>query len=313
MLPVVNRPMIERVLEHLAMHGIDEAVLALGYRPEPFLEAYPDGTCGGVRLRYAVESSPLDTAGAIRFAATEAGFDRERIVVVNGDVLTDLDVGGLVDFHDRSGGAATIDLHRVDDPSLFGVVPTDDAGRVLAFVEKPRRDEAPSDLINAGTYVLEPDVLDRIPADRPVSIERETFPALVDDRALFAVDGDAYWIDAGTPSSFLQANLDLLNGVRGEPEHGVAAGAIVQPGATIERSVVGIGSAIAASARLTDSVVFGAAVIEPNVSVERSIVGAGSRIAEGARLDDLTVVGSASVVPAGTHLSGARVPEAEPA
>lgn len=311
MLPVVNRPMIERVLEHLAIHGVDEAVLALGYRPEPFLDAYPSGSCGGVEVRYAVESSPLDTAGAIRFAATQAGFDRERLVVVNGDVLTDLDIGRLVEFHDRAGAMATIDLHRVDDPSLFGVVPTDDSGRVLAFVEKPPRDEAPTDLINAGTYVLEPEVLERIPDDRPVSIERETFPALVAGGELFALDGDAYWIDAGTPRSFLQANLDLLSGVRGTPEDGIAPDAVVHAGATVDRAVVGPGTTVAPGARLTESVVFGSVVIESGATIECSIVGAGSRIAEDARVTELTVVGGASVVGAGTALRGARVPEAE--
>src|SRR5439155_5756361 len=181
-------------------------VLSLGYRPDAFMEAYPDATCAGVRLHYAVEPSPLDTAGAIAFAAREAGVD-ERFLVVNGDVLTELDVTALVAFHDAAGAEGTIALTRVDDPSQFGVVPTDSSGRVLAFVEKPPRDEAPSDLINAGYYVLEASVLERIPSGRRVNIERETFPAMVVDGVLFARADDAYWLDVGTPERLLQASL----------------------------------------------------------------------------------------------------------
>ena len=179
MLPVGGRPMIERVLEQLAAHGIDEAVLSLGYRPDAFIEAYPDGRCAGVPLRYAVEAEPLDTAGAIRFAACDAGID-ETFVVVNGDVLTDLDVGRAGRASTAAQGAeATIALTPVEDPSRFGVVPTDSRrpGRGLRREAAPG--EAPTNLINAGTYVLEPSVLDRIPGGRRVSIERETFPAMV--------------------------------------------------------------------------------------------------------------------------------------
>lgn len=136
MLPIVEEPMIERVVGHLADHGMGDAVLSLGYRPDAFIDAYPDGTIAGVRLTYAVEPSPLDTAGAIRFAAAHAGID-ETFVVVNGDVLTDSDLSGLVAFHRERGAEATISLTPVEDPSAFGVVPTDDQGRVEAFIEKP--------------------------------------------------------------------------------------------------------------------------------------------------------------------------------
>ena len=171
-----------------------------------------------------MEPEPLDTAGAIRFAALDAGID-ERFLVVNGDVLTDLDVNALIDFHEAHGAEGTIALHRVDDPSAFGVVPTDAQGRVEAFVEKPPRDEAPTDLINAGTYVLEPSVLGRIAGDRKVSIEREVFPAMVADGTLYAMDGHTYWIDTGTPAKYLQAQIDLLRGERGEKVQGVHPGA----------------------------------------------------------------------------------------
>jgi len=155
MLPIMGLHMLEGVMGQLAAHGIDEAVLSLGYLPDRFLEAYPDGICAGVRLRYAVEPEPLDTAGAVRFAAEELGVN-DTFVVVNGDVLTDLDLTGLVAFHRSVGAEATIALHPVEDPSRFGVVPTDPEGRVVAFVEKPPRDEAPTNQINAEPMSLSP-------------------------------------------------------------------------------------------------------------------------------------------------------------
>src|SRR5580698_7381353 len=205
MLPIVGVPMIERVLGHLASHGVDEAVLSLGYLPDAFMKAYPEGAVDGVHLTYAVEPEPLDTAGAVRFAATFGAVD-ETFVVVNGDVLTDLDLSALIEFHRARDAEGTIALHPVADPSAFGVVPTDEVGRVTAFVEKPPRDEAPTNEINAGTYVLEPSVLARIPEGGRVSIERETFPAMVRDGGLFARSDDSYWLDTGTPAAYLQAH-----------------------------------------------------------------------------------------------------------
>jgi mannose-1-phosphate guanylyltransferase len=306
MLPVANRPMIERVVEHLAEHGVDVAVLSLGYRPDLFQAAYPDGRCAGVRLHYAIEPSPLDTAGAIRFAARDAGID-ERFLVVNGDVLTDLDIGALVDAHDAAGAEGTVALHRVADPSAYGVVPTDPDGRVRAFIEKPPRDEAPTDRINAGTYVLEASVLERIAPDGPVNVERVTFPAMVDEGTLFAFDGDTYWIDAGTPATYLAANLDVITGARGLPERGVHPAASVlgkAPG-----SVIGPGAVVRAGAEVQDSVVLAAAEIGADAVLRDAIIGAGACVGAGAVVDDGTVLGDGVEVPAGARLTATRIPE----
>jgi mannose-1-phosphate guanylyltransferase len=306
MLPILHRPMIEHVLAHLSRHGIDDAVLSMGYRPDSFSQAYPDGICAGVQLHYAIEDEPLDTAGAIRFAALDAGID-ERFVVVNGDVLTDLDLGALVAFHDARGGEGTIALHQVDDPSAFGVVPTDEDGRVEAFVEKPARGEAPTNLINAGTYVLEASVLDRIVGGRKVSIEREVFPAMVDDRSLFAMPGNTYWIDTGTPVKYLQAQLDLLDGIRGDHEAGVHPSASVSADAFVERSVVGAGAEVEAGATVRDAVLLPGAVVEAGAVVERAVIGRDARIGAGTRVDDLAVIGDRAVVGAKLRVSGGSV------
>ncbi|HET6952413.1 MAG TPA: NDP-sugar synthase [Acidimicrobiales bacterium] len=311
MLPIVNRPMIEHVVEHLARHGIDDVVLSLGYKPDGFVGAYPDGRCGPATLHYAVEPEPLDTAGAIRFAALDAGI-HERFLVLNGDVLTDLDVSALVAVHEAAGAEGTIALHRVADPSRYGVVPTDAAGRVTEFVEKPPPGTAPTDLINAGTYVLEPSVLDRIEPDRKVSVERVVFPAMVADRSLFAVDGDTYWIDTGTPQEYIQAQLDLLDGLRGEPCDGVHHGATLHADATVKRSVIGAGVTIAAGARVVNSVLLPGVRVGSGAVVDGSVVGVGSEVGAGAQVAGQSVIGDAQVIPPGERLHGARHPQGCP-
>ena len=306
MLPVGNRPMIERVLGHLAGHGITSAVLALGYRADAFQDAYPAGTCAGVELHYAIEPEPRDTAGAIRFAALDAGIT-ERFLVLNADVLTDLDVTALVAAHHRSGAEGTLALHRVEDPSAFGVVPTDADGRVTAFIEKPPRGEAVTDLINAGVYVLEPSVLDRIAPDRRVNVERTTFPAMVADGSLYAMDGQTYWIDAGTPATYLAANLDLVNGRRQPVEAGVHPDAHVD-GAVVG-SVVGPGALVGEASIVSGSVVLPGATVGAGALVQDAIIGERASIGAGAVLDQGTVVGDEVVVPAGAHLTAVRIPE----
>lgn len=310
MLPVVDRPMIEWVVGHLGAHGVEEAVLALGYRPEPFIERYLDGMCGGVRLHYAVESQPLDTAGAVRFAATHAGID-ERFLVVNGDVLTDLDVGSLVAFHDAVGAEGTIHLWEADDPSRYGVVPIDSAGRVIEFVEKPSRETAPSHWINAGTYVLEPSVLGRIDGDRKVSIEREVFPEMAASGRLFAQQSEAYWIDAGTPEAYVQANLDLVSGRRGTEVAAVAASATVSPEAKVVDAVVLADGRVEAGAEIETAVVMQGATIRSGATVRRSIIGPGATVEADAVIDGWSIVGPGQTVATGSVLEGARVPSSD--
>lgn len=307
MLPIVGRPMIERVVRTLGEHGVDEAVLSLGYRPDVFLDTYPDGVCAGVTLHYAVEPEPLDTAGAVGFAARSAGID-DTFVVVNGDVLTDLDVKNLWSIHRERGAEGTIALTPVEDPSRYGVVPIDDDGRVIEFVEKPAPGTAPTKWINAGTYVLEPSVLDRIPTDRKVSIERETFPAMAADGTLYAVESDAYWIDAGTPATYLRAQLDLVDGVRAD-EAAIDPSAEIDSSAHIVHSVIGADVVIGNGATVHDSVIMAGATIGPGVRIHSSIIGRGVRVGPDSRISELTVIADGVELPAGVELVDARRPE----
>ena len=308
MLPIVDRPMIEHVVGHLAAHGVEEVVLSLGFLPDAFLDTYPDGRCAGIPLHYVVEPEPLDTAGAIRFAAEDAGID-EAFLVLNGDVLTDLAVDELIGFHRASGAEATVSLTPVDDPSRYGVVPTDADGRVTGFVEKPPAGAAPCNWINAGTYVFEPSVIDRIEPGRRVSVEREVFPAMADEGVLYGLRSEAYWVDTGTPETYLGVQLDLLDGVRGPARSGVDDAAEIHPGATVRRSVIGPGAVVAEGSRVCDSVVMAGSRIGEGAVVDGSLVGRNATIGPDARVLGLSVVGHGAEVVAGEHLTGDCRPE----
>jgi mannose-1-phosphate guanylyltransferase len=310
MLPLVGVAMIECVLGSLARHGVTDAVLSLGYLPDRFIEAYPANVIAGVNVTYAVEPEPLDTAGAIRFAATFAEVD-ETFLVVNGDVVTDLDVTALLAFHHASGGEATIALHPVEEPSNFGVVATEPDGRVLAFIEKPPPGTAPTNLINAGTYVFEPAALDRIAPAGRVSVERDTFPKLVAAKQLFAMSDHAYWLDTGTPQLYLQANVDILLGRNSQHRfQGIVDGSWTDPSATIDpsvslhHSVVDAGCIVGANVVLEDAVLLPGAVVQSGCEIRSSIVGPEAVIGTNSVLGPTCVVGAKEHVAAESRLSG---------
>jgi NDP-sugar pyrophosphorylase family protein len=340
LLPIANEPFLERQLTWLGRHGIDEVVLSLGYLPDAFAAHFPADRFGDLTLRYAVEEEPLGTAGGIRFAAEAAGID-ERFVVCNGDVLTTLDLTEMVDFHDARGGEATIHLCRAADPSAFGVVPTRPDGEVIAFVEKPPREKAPSHWINAGTYVLEPSVLERIPPRLTVSIERETFPRMLDRRGrLLALQSDAYWIDIGTPGKYIDANTDVVDGKLGTPpargaveiapgiweqgEVSIATDALVEPpvlfgegstvaaGARVAHAVLGPGCEVGRAGQVQRSVLLTGARLDADAQAVDAVVGPNVLLEAGASARDHTVIGESATVTAGAKLSGARVPARVP-
>jgi mannose-1-phosphate guanylyltransferase len=311
MLPVAGVPMLARKLAHLAEHGVTEAVLSLGYKPDAFMTAFPEGHVAGVQLHYAVEPEPLDTAGAIRFAAQAAGFldgdDDEPIVAVNGDVLTSLDLSEQITFHRSVGARATIALTQVEDPSAFGVVPCHPDGRVIDFVEKPKREEAPTDWINGGTYVLERSVIRDITPGVRVSIERVVFPQLVADGSLYAIQSSEPWVDAGIPSTYLKANLDAI-GAGAPPAGLVDPSASIDPTAIVEQSVIGAGGVVGPGAVVRRSVLLAGAAVAGGCVIEDSMLGEASRVESGAKLSVLSVVGDGAVVEAGSVLVGARHP-----
>ena len=306
MLPVGHVAIIERLIENLVRGGVTDVTLALGFRPEPFMQAFPNGTCAGATLTYAVEPEPLDTGGAIRFAALFAGID-STFVVANGDVLTDLDVGALVHFHRSSGAEATLHLTPVEDPSAFGVVDQESSGLVRRFIEKPPPGTSPSNLINAGTYVFEPSVIARIPDGRKVSVEREIFPALVADQTLWAMATNDYWIDTGQPDLYLKANLDVITRLRAEHSwaHGVAEGAVIGTGVALSDTVVADGASIGDGADVSDSVLLAGASVGPGAHVRHSVVmghiGARAVISN-------CVIGAGIEIADGSHHTDERIP-----
>jgi mannose-1-phosphate guanylyltransferase len=312
MLTVGNEPIITRLLRRLERAGVTTATLALGHLPEPFLAAFPGDRCGAVELRYAVEPEPLDTAGAIRFAAETGGVEG-TFVVVNGDVICDVDVSALVAGHRDRNAEATLHLTPMDDPSAFGVVELDAAGRVLRFVEKPAPGTEPSNLINAGTYVMEPSVLDLIEPGRRVSVERDTFPALSVRGRLYGIATDDYWLDAGNPRALLQANLDRLHGrYDSDLDHSPAGGRGVDPSAVVDRSATVVDSVVAADvtigprAVVRRSVLLKGAVVGEDVTMEDSVVM--GRIGGGARLSS-AVIGADAEVERGRQVIDERIPE----
>lgn len=301
LLPILHRPMLEHLLGSLARAGVTDAVLALGFNPDPFFSAFPGDTCAGVRLSYAVEDSPLDTAGAIGFAARTAGID-STFIVANGDVVTDLDVASLVAFHRSRGAEATISLTPVDDPSQFGIVETAADGRVLRFVEKPQPGDTPSRDASAGTYVMEPRALERMPGTAKLSIEREVFPRIVETGGLYAMSTDDYWIDAGRPETYLAVNLRAAARNAGEA---IDPAARVDATAQVSRSVIDATAVVETGAIIDGSVVLAGALIGASARVSSSIVM--GRVESGATVVD-SIVGRDGVVAGGAAVTGARIP-----
>lgn len=322
MVPIFGVPFLERALSRLRAAGIDEVILPAGYLPHAITSHFGDGSRMGLKIRYVIEETPLGTAGAIRNVAE---YITGPFFVLNGDVLTSLDLGAMRDLHRVKGGLGLLHLIRVEDPSAFGCVVHDGAGRVSAFVEKPPRELAPTNEVNAGTYLLDRSVLDRIPAGRAVSIERETFPEiLAAGEPLFAYATDDYWIDIGKPEAYRRAHRDVLDGrlalgaladpaanrgrfyAVGDPTPpGVVAptfigedvaighGAIVGPYA-----VLGDGASVGDGARVIDAILWDAVRVAKNAVIEGAILASGVHVGARASVARGTVIGHDAEVDA---------------
>ncbi|MGH2631195.1 MAG: sugar phosphate nucleotidyltransferase [Actinomycetota bacterium] len=307
LLPLMDRPSLDHVLDHLARHGVHEVVLSSPYLEEtfhPFIEARH----GDPRIVWITETHALGTGGAIVHALDAAG--DEPFFALNGDILTDLDLTAMRSFHEERGAAVTIALHHVEDARAFGLVATDADGRVMEFREKP---DAPiPGEVNAGTYLVDPAVLRGWSPGETISIEREIFPTVIENGApVFGFVADAYWLDLGTPEKYLQAHFDMFQGrVHGVsyPAPWVAEGADVDLRAHLGRWVaLGPASSVGPDARVEDSVLHGGSRVGARARITESVLAAGAVVGEDAVVEG-AVVGQGGSVPSGMHLVDVRVP-----
>lgn len=329
MVPIAGVPFLARSMERLYDAGITDVVLAAGYMPKAITDYFGDGSALDMRITYAIEDTPLGTAGALKNCESHI---TGPFFVFNGDILTSLDLCEMMRHHQNKGGAGTLHLIEVEDPSAFGVIVHDEAGLISAFVEKPPKDQAPSKEINAGTYLLEKDVLSFIPVGRAVSIERETFPQLIAaGKKLYSYTTNDYWIDLGRPENYLAAHRDLLSGtmpllvepgITGAgakdvvdlqslvpPVH-LEAGVMIDPKAVVGPNVVlGSGCRIGPGAVVQNSVLWEDVVVGPEARIEQAIIASGASIGRGAKVGSGSVIGHGVAVEDGAELEpGSRLP-----
>ena len=316
LLPTAGVPFLAHLLARAAAGGVTHVVLATCYKAEMFASSLGDGAAFGLSIDYVTEDVPLDTAGGIRNAASSlrGSGASDPVVVLNSDVLSGHDLDAQVDLHVKTDAAVTLHLVEVADPSRFGVVPTDSSGRVTAFLEKTPNPV--TNYINAGCYVFRRDVIDQIPAGRRVSVERETFPSLIEAGALvMGYPESAYWLDVGTPQTFVRGSCDLVLGrlpapaVPGPPGPSlVLSGASVAADASVSGgTVVGAGASVGAGATVFGSVLFDSATVGEGAVVRDSILGRGAVVAPGAVLDEAVVGDGAFIGPGNELARGIRV------
>lgn len=314
--PVMNRPFLLYQLEILAKAGITDIVLSLSYQPDKIEDLLGDGSDHGVRLSYVTESSPMGTGGAYRNAAD---WLNEMTIVLNGDILTDVDIAAIIDFHKEHSSAATLTLTPVEDPSAYGLVQTD-GGRVQRFLEKPKPEEAAKqgvNTINAGIYILEPSILDLIPAGEARSFEYDVFPAILEKKLPFFgfVMEKGYWRDLGNPKSYLEAHHDFFDGrltgfavdrdavsdvattAAVDRDSIIGPGCVIKPGARIIRSALGPGVHVEEKAVVENSVIWPHARISAAAEVRDAVVGRNCYIGRNVTVSAGTVLGDKASVP----------------
>jgi mannose-1-phosphate guanylyltransferase len=304
-MPLAGRPFLSFMLDWARGHGVDEVILSCGFLSDDVRRVLGD-IYNGMRLRYVIEEEPLGTAGPVRLAYDQ-GVLEERLLVLNGDVLTDLDLTAELDQHERTGARVTLALYAVEDTSAYGVVPTHGDGRVEAFLEKTQ--DPPTNRINAGAYVVERTVVgERIPPDRPVSFEREVFPGLVGE-GLYGFPSAGYWIDIGTPERYLEATWDLLSGhprstlpPRDETGSLVHEGCLVSGAHVGPQTVLGRNCSVGTDARVERSVLHDRVLVGADAAVVESVLGERVRVGEHARLEPGAVVGAGASIGEGAVL-----------
>src|SRR5258707_3942532 len=319
--PIFERPFLKYQLDLLKqVPEIDEVILSLNYQPRRIEEIFGDGSDSGLAIRYVVEAAPLGTGGAVRYAGESV---RDSVVVFNGDVLTQVDLGAVIALHRERKAKATIVLTPVENPSAYGLVETDAQGNVRRFLEKPNADEITCDTINAGIYVLEPDTFDRIPKDTPWSIERSFLPSLIERRETFiGYVYRGYWIDIGTPDKYMQVHRDIMDrkyhaatlstqasaswvsplarveeGASVESPCFIDEAAVIKAGARIgPYSVIGKQCHVEEHAHVENTIVWANTRISQDAIVRNSILGRHCHIGRSASVDHGVVLGAKSVV-----------------
>ena len=306
--PVGGRPVLEQTIDHLSSFGIDEVILAVKYLAEELREYFGE-EYHGVKIRYSLEPKPLGTGGPIAFAREYYG-KNETLLAMNGDVFAEVNLDAMKRVHESNRALATIALHEVDDPTRFGVARLDEQSRIREFVEKPKLADAPSRLINAGTYLLEPGAVDRIPQGRKVIIEREVFPTLAKEGTLYGYVHSGTWFDIGNIEDFRNANFTLLeNKTRGKVIVGkdarvsksakltcpalVGDRTIVEDGANLgPRAIIGRRVRIGGDTNVAESIIFDDTEVGSNSSIEGTVVGDSVTIGKGVVIQRGSVVSS---------------------
>ncbi|RLC71227.1 MAG: NDP-sugar synthase [Chloroflexi bacterium] len=333
MVPIMNRPFLEHMIGYLKEHGIDDIILTLCYLPDPIQRYFGDGSKLGVRLSHVVEECPLGTAGAVKNVEECLN---ETFFVFNGDIFTDIDLTAMMEFHRQRGSKVSIALTPVDNPTIYGVVETDAGGRVQRFIEKPSPDAVTTNMINAGAYIVEPEVLSYIPRGQNFTFEQGLFPLLLErGDPVYGYQSDAYWIDIGTPEKYLKLHHDVLMGKVKKSFHGerLGEGIWVEGGCDIHHRaelegpiVIGRDSVIGSRARLKGPAVIGryctigtgsfieGAIVWQNtrlgrgvllkncVVAENVVIGDRCQVAEGCVLGGNLIIGPGESLPQGTKL-----------
>jgi mannose-1-phosphate guanylyltransferase len=308
--PLVDRPFVSFMLEWLRRHGVDDVVMSCGFLATSVRNVLGDGSTLGLRLRYVEEPEPRGTAGALKFAESLL---EERFLMLNGDILTDIDVGALVAQHEGTGARATLALVPVDDPRAYGLVEIGEDNSVAEFIEKPSADRVSTNLISAGAYVLERDVLELVEPGRNVSIERDVWPVLV-GKGLYGYPSQSYWLDIGTPERYLQGTFDIIEGnvetsfsQRIGTDYLAIDDSADALGRVIPPAVLGPGVRVERGAHVGSLVVLGSDVrVGSGTTIERSVVLNGSDIGEGCTLRDC-VLAAGSQIGTHTQITGGSV------
>ncbi len=304
--PVLNKPFLLYQIEILRRAAITDITLSLNYLPDKIEQILGDGSQFGVNLRYLTEPHPLGTGGAYKFAAEAIG---ETTVVFNGDILTDLDISEVIEHHRAKKSAATLTLFPVENPSAYGLVETVEDGRILRFLEKPKPEEfenLPTNNINAGIYVLEPEILDIIPKGKNCSFEYNVFPDILSLGKPFHafIMEKNYWRDIGTPSSYLQAHHDFLSGkIKGFEISRQTTGEAATTAVVDKNSILGADCIIKSNARIINSVIGAGVHVDEKAVIENSVIWAHTHVSSGSHIQN-SVVGRSCFIGRNSILSG---------